>query len=340
MVLLKNHLFTFYFMKNLYFFLYLILLLASCKKEEIIPSNGFKLEIPKGFPQPSIPENNQPTAERVEFGKKLFFDPILSRDSTISCASCHLQDKKFTDGLAISIGIDDRIGIRNAPTLLNVAYLPTIFWDGGVPNLEQQVLAPIESHFEMDFNLPDVVARLNSIEEYKTLSLMAYDQLPSIFSVTRAIACFERTLYSGMSKYDDYTYNNNKNALSDAEKRGMELFFGEEGDCFHCHGSFLFTDNSFKNNGLYNIYSDSGRARITLNQDDVGLFKVPSLRNCEKTAPYMHDGSFATLEEVVEHYNSGGKKHPNQSSILRPLFLSQEEKSDLVAFLKSLTDEK
>jgi cytochrome c peroxidase len=215
-----------------------------------------------------------------------------------------------------------------------------MFWDGGVPNLEQQVLAPIESHFEMDFNLPDVVTRLNNIDDYKTLSMKAYNQMPSIFSVTRAIACFERTLFTGKSKYDDYTYYNNKNALSASEKRGMDLFFGEKGDCFHCHGTFLFTDNSFQNNGIYEYYADSGRARITLNQDDVGLFKVPSLRNCEKTAPYMHDGSFSTLEEVVEHYNSGGKSHRNKSSILRQLNLSAQDKQDLVAFLKALTDEK
>lgn len=327
-------------MKKLFLITLVFLSIMSCKKETQQIDSGYPLAIPKGFPKPAIPENNQPTADRIELGRRLFFDPILSRDSTISCSSCHFTDKKFTDGLAISIGIENRIGIRNAPSLLNVAYLPTMFWDGGVPNLEQQVLAPIESHFEMDFNLPDVVTRLNNIEEYKTLSLKAYDQLPSIFSVTRAIACFERTLYTGISKYDEYTYYNDKNALSAAEIRGMELFFGEKGDCFHCHGTFLFTDNSFQNNGIYDYYADSGRARITLNQDDVGLFKVPTLRNVEKTAPYMHDGSIATLEEVVEHYNSGGKSHPNKSSILRQLHLSTQEKQDLVAFLKALTDEK
>jgi cytochrome c peroxidase len=327
-------------MKKLSLVIFVLLSLASCKKDAITTDNGNPLAIPKGFPRPAIPENNQPTADRIELGRRLFFDPILSRDSTISCASCHFTDKKFTDGLPISIGIENRIGIRNAPSLLNVAYLPTMFWDGGVPNLEQQVLAPIESHFEMDFNLPDVVTRLNNIDAYKTLSMKAYGQLPSIFSVTRAIACFERTLFTGKSKYDDYTYYNNKNALSAAEIRGMELFFGEEGDCFHCHGTFLFTDNSFQNNGIYEYYADSGRARITLNQDDVGLFKVPSLRNCEKTAPYMHDGSFSTLEEVIEHYNSGGKSHRNKSSILRQLNLSIQDKQDLVAFLKALTDEK
>lgn len=327
-------------MKKLTLVIFIFLSLSSCKKEEQKVDNEFPLGIPKGFPKPAIPENNQPTADRIELGRRLFFDPILSRDSTISCASCHFTDKKFTDGLKISIGIVNRIGIRNAPSLLNAAYLTTMFWDGGVPNLEQQVLAPIESHFEMDFNLPDVVTRLNNIEEYKTLSMKAYNQMPSIFSVTRAIACFERTLFTGKSKYDEYTYYNNQNALLASEKKGMDLFFGEKGDCFHCHGTFLFTDNSFQNNGIYEYYADSGRARITLNQDDVGLFKVPSLRNCEKTAPYMHDGSFATLEEVVEHYNSGGKSHRNKSSILRQLNLSAQEKQDLVAFLKALTDEK
>lgn len=327
-------------MKNVYYLsIILLLIIVSCKKENV-SVDGYTLNIPKGFPQPSIPENNLPTTDRVELGRRLFFDPILSRDSTISCASCHHVDKKFTDGLPISRGIENRLGIRNAPSLLNVAYQPIMFWDGGVPNLEQQILAPIESHFEMDFNLPDVVTRLNNIEAYKSLSLKAYNQLPSIFSVTRAIACFERTLYSGTSKYDDYVYNNNKNALTASEINGMNIFLGEDGECFHCHGTYLFTDNSFKNNGIYLNYEDSGRARITQLTSDVGKFKVPSLRNVAKTAPYMHDGSFATLEEVVEHYNSGGKAHPNKSGLLLPLNLTTQEKTDLVNFLKALTDEK
>lgn len=327
-------------MKQLFIPIFILMFIASCKKTDTVVNNTTVLEIPKGFPLPNIPENNQPTAERIELGRRLFFDPILSRDSTISCASCHHTDKKFTDGLTVSVGIENRKGIRNAPSLLNAAYLTSMFWDGGVPNLEQQVLAPIESHFEMDFNLPEAVTRINKIEVYKDLSLKAYNQMPSIFSVTRAIACFERTLFTGKSKYDDYVYYNNTQALSASEKRGMDLFFGEKGDCFHCHTTFLFTDNSFQNNGVYEQYADSGRARITLNQEDVGLFKVPSLRNCEKTAPYMHDGSMATLEEVIEHYNSGGKIHRNKSAILRQLHLTNQDKQDLVAFLKALTDEK
>lgn len=289
---------------------------------------------------PAIPENNLPTADRIELGRQLFFDPVLSRDSSISCASCHHTDKKFTDGLPISRGIENRLGIRNAPSLLNVAYQPSMFWDGGVPNLEQQILAPIESHFEMDFNIIDVVKRLSYNENYKMLSLKAYNELPSIFTVTRAIACFERTLFTGTSKYDDYVYNNNKNALSASEINGMTIFFGEEGECFHCHSTFLFTDNTFKNNGIYLQYEDSGRARITGNVYDIGKFKVPSLRNVAMTAPYMHDGSITTLEEVIEHYNSGGKAHPNKSGLIVPLHLTAQEKTDLLNFLKALSDEK
>jgi cytochrome c peroxidase len=218
--------------------------------------------------------------------------------------------------------------------------LTTMFWDGGVPNLEQQVLAPIESHFEMDFNLPDVVTRLNNIEEYKTLSMKAYNQLPSIFSVHAPLLVLkEHSLQVNQSMMIIPT-TTIKMHFQHQKKEVWICFLEKKVIAFIVMVHFLFTDNSFQNNGIYEYYADSGRARITLNQDDVGLFKVPSLRNCEKTAPYMHDGSFATLEEVVEHYNSGGKSHRNKSSILRQLNLSAQEKQDLVAFLKALTDEK
>ena len=325
-------------MKKLFGFVLLVLLIVSCKKEDT-NTTTYPLAIPKGFPKPVIPSDNYPTEDRVEFGRRLFMDPVLSKDSSIACVSCHKLDMKFTDGLPVSIGIEGRNGIRNAPTILNSAYLNTTLWDGGVPNLEQQVLAPIENPNEMDFNLPEIVVRLNQIASYRELSMKAYGQLPSIYSITRAIACFERTLYTGISKYDRYTYYNDPNALNDTEKRGMTLFFNERGDCFHCHGGYNFTDHSFQNNGLYEYYADSGRARITLNDDDVGLFKVPSLRNVANTAPYMHDGSLATLEAVIEHYNSGGKYHRNKSSILYQMHLTVQEKADLVAFLKALSDE-
>lgn len=316
-----------------------IILLISCKKEDY-QAEEYTLNIPKGFPRPSIPIDNIPTEKKVALGKMLFFDPILSRDSTISCASCHFEDKKFTDGKTISIGIEGRKGIRNAPSLINAAYLPNMFWDGGVPSLEQQILAPIENVNEMDFNVPDVIKRLLNSEDYKQLFFEAFNKLPDIYTFTRAIASFERILYSGISPYDDYTYNHNHNALNASEIRGMEIFMGERGECFHCHGSYLFTDHSFANNGLYTFYADSGRARITLSPQDVGLFRVPSLRNIAHTAPYMHDGSLSTLEEVIEHYNSGGKEHINKSPIIKPLHLTPEEKLDLLAFLHALSDDK
>ncbi len=322
----------------------IVCLVYACKKDEPADDTDpgkqvITLTLPKGFPYPVIPSDNEPTQYRIDLGRKLFFDPILSRDSTISCSSCHLQNNYFQDGLPVAIGIDSLSGIRNSPSILNAAYLPYVFWDGGAPTLEQQVLAPIEAHNEMDFDVNMVVQRLKNNSEYVSMSQNAYDQEPTVFVLTRAIACFERTLFTGKSKFDDYQYYNNLSALNVSEKNGMDIFFGEKGECFHCHGEFNFTDNSFKNNGLYLNYVDSGRARITTLQTDVGKFKVPSLRNIEKTAPYMHDGSMATLETVVNHYNSGGQNHPNRSPLLLQLNLTQQEKTDLVNFLKALTDQ-
>ena len=318
-----------------------IIFFTSCKKDPIIEDTGnevITLQVPKGFPYPNIPSDNQPTQNRIDLGKKLFFDTILSRDSTISCSSCHHTDKKFTDGLQFSDGIDGNHTTRNSMTILNTAYQPYMFWDGGNPTLEQQVLAPIANPLEMDFDVNLVVARLNNHPEYPLLFEKAYKLPPSVYTLTRAIACYERTLFTGKSRYDEYLYDNNTTALTPSEISGKNIFFGEKGECFHCHNEYNFTDYSFKNNGLYLNYADSGRARITTLQSDVGKFKVPSLRNVELTAPYMHDGSKATLEDVIEHYNSGGQPHPNKSGLIQPLNLTPQEKQDLVNFLKTLTD--
>lgn len=319
----------------------LLLIVSSCKKDPSIEDSGndiITLQVPKGFPYPVIPSDNQPTQNKIDLGRKIFFDPILSRDSSISCSSCHHTDKKFTDGLQFSDGIDGNHTIRNAMTILNSAYQPYMFWDGGNPTLEQQVLAPIANPLEMDFDVNQVVTRMNNHPEYPMLFQKAYGQAPSVYTLTRAIACYERTLFTGFSRYDDYLYNNNTAALSQSEINGKNIFFGEKGECFHCHNEYNFTDYSFKNNGLYLQYADSGRARITGLSSDVGKFKVPSLRNVELTAPYMHDGSKATLEDVIEHYNSGGQPHPNKSGLIQPLNLTTQEKQDLINFLKSLTD--
>ena len=327
-------------------FLLFIFLLTSCKKKKDEVMNDMDegnkiitLSVPKTFPYPDIPSDNQPTKYRIELGRKLFFDPILSRDSTISCGSCHHEDKFFADNLKFSIGIENRLGERNAPSLLNIAYHPSLFWDGGNPTLEQQVLAPIDNHLEMDFDPNEVIKRLQKHPSYPALFKKAYDQEPSIYSMTRAIACFERTLFGASSKYDRFLVTRDSSVFTLSEKNGLNLFFGESGECFHCHQGFLLTDFSFRNNGLYMHYADSGRARITQALSDIGKFKIPSLRNIEKTAPYMHDGSMNTLEEVIEHYSIGGVNHPNKSVIIKPLNLTEQQKQELVSFLKTLTDE-
>ena len=325
-------------MKKFYPLFLVGILLSACQKDPLLGDAVIALPIPKGFPNPEIPSDNQPTLYRISLGKRLFNDPILSRDSTISCASCHFESLKFVDSLAFSKGIDNQNTMRNSMTILNVAYQPSLFWDGGVPTLEQQVLAPISNPLEMDFDVNLVVERLKNHPEYPALFEQAYGQGPSVYTLTRAIANFERTLYTGFSRYDDYLYNKNTAALTESEKRGMTLFFNEEGDCFHCHGGYNFTDFSFHNNGLYEFYSDSGRARITGNNQDVGKFKVPSLRNIAHTGPYMHDGSMKTLEEVVEHYSIGGKNHPNKSGMIVPKNFSTQDKADLVNFMKALSD--
>ena len=297
------------------------------------------MSLPKGFPYPNIPSDNRPTKNRIKLGEMLFLDPILSRDSTISCSSCHQSSKHFTDNLSVSVGIAGRTGQRNSISLFNVAYQPYLFWDGGNPTLEQQVLAPIDNHLEMDFDVNLIVEKLRKHPSYPLLFQKAYNQEPSVYTLTRAIACYERTLFSGSSRYDDYVMNKNTSALTASEINGMKIFFGEKGECFHCHQGFNLTDYSFRNNGLYLQYADSGRARITQLNSDIGKFKVPSLRNIEHTAPYMHDGSYVSLEDVIDHYVSGGVKHRNKSPVIQPLKLSAQEKTDLLNFLKSLSDQ-
>jgi cytochrome c peroxidase len=238
----------------------------------------------------------------------------------------------FSDLLSKSIGVNNLIGRRNAPTLANVAYLPYYTREGGVPSLEMQILVPIQEHDEFGHNIVDIVAELKNDNQLNDLSLKAYDRNLDAFVLTRAIATFERSIISGNSFYD-------RNELSESQKRGKQLFFSEKTNCSRCHGGFNFTNNEILNNGLYENYDDPGRFRLTGLESDRAKFKVPTLRNIEVTAPYMFDGSLATLEEVVDHYISGGKSHKNKSSLIAPLTLSETEKSDLVAFLKALTDQ-
>ena len=296
------------------------------------------LYVPSGFPEPPMPEDNQFTEARWKLGKKLFFDPVMSSDLSVSCASCHKPELAFTDGKRVSEGVALRPGTRNAPSLANVAYHPYYTREGGVPTLEMQILVPIQEHAEFDFNILLVADRLKQDSAYVQESWIAYGREPDPYVITRAIACFERTLISGESRYDEYV-RGNRFALNEKELRGMRLFFSDRLACSECHGGFNFTDYGFQNNGLYEQYEDPGRLRLTNKESDRALFKVPSLRNVAITAPYMHDGSVNNLESVVAHYNEGGKGHVHQSSLVHPLNLTASEQGALVAFLETLTDE-
>ncbi len=297
------------------------------------------LSVPVGFPQPNFPVDNETTPSRVALGKRLFFDSILSDDNTVSCASCHKQEFAFADNKPTSLGIRNQAGTRNTSSLANVAYHPYFLREGGVPTLEMQVEVPISEHNEFDSNLLEVADRMNKDSSYIVQSKAAYNRKPDYYVITRALACFERTLLSGNSGYDQFTYQGKTTALNSEEIAGKTLFFSERLGCGNCHGGFNLTSYSFENNGLYQYYKDPGRYRLTLNKKDSALFKVPSLRNVSITAPYMHDGSITSLEGVIEHYNSGGKPHAHKNPLVRPLNLSNQEKSNLIAFLKSLTDE-
>jgi cytochrome c peroxidase len=271
-------------------------------------------------------------------GKELFFDKRLSRNNDLSCATCHQPDKAFTDNLQFSFGDNNAIGTVNAPTLTNVGYHPYFNFNGGVVSLETQILVPIQEHNEFNTNILDIVAKLATDLTYEQLSQKAYNRPFDAFVLTRAVANFQRSLVSGNSRYDQH-FLQNKPILNESELRGYDLFFSDEAKCAQCHSGFNFTSYAFENNGLYEDYENIGRMAISFDENDRAKFKIPTLRNIALTAPYMHDGSFATLEEIVEHYNSGGAAHPNKSALLQPLNLTNQQKQDLVNFLKTLTDE-
>tara|TARA_B110000459_G_C16595185_1_gene488241 strand:+ start:307 stop:1275 length:969 start_codon:yes stop_codon:yes gene_type:complete len=300
-------------------------------------SDPYSLFIPKGFPTPFIPEDNQLSDSRVALGKKLFFDNMMSRDSSLSCASCHQPQFAFSDGRQKSVGIKGRQVSRNAPTLTNVAYQPYFLLDGLNPSLETQVKIPIHEHNEFDFHILLIAERMKQDSLYVSLSKDAYNNEPSPQVIAYAIACYERTLISGNSPYDQYFYQGNKTALNDSEIRGMNLFF-DDLYCASCHGGFNFSDSRLTNNGLYTNYTDQGRARLTKKTEDQAIFKTPTLRNIGFSAPYMHDGSFESLEQVIDHYSSGAKGHFNQDPLIQPFDISQDQKQDLIAFLIALND--
>ena len=320
----------------------LFLLMQGCswqQSPEVLQTDTpYNLEIPDYFPAMDIPPDNELTKDRVALGKRLFFEPLLSADSSISCGTCHIPSNAFAEPRAISAGVEGRVGLRNAPSLANVGWQQHMFWDGGKPTLEMQALAPLTTHEEMDLPIHFTIKRLQAHPEYTDMFRMAYDRDVDPFGLVRALAAFQRTLVSAGSSYDRYL-SGDDNALSSQAKQGMKLFFSEELNCGTCHSGPLLTSLGFEHNGLKENYSsDPGRMRVTANPSDEGFFKVPSLRNIAATGPYMHDGSLATLDEVIDHYALGGKGHPLKSPLVAGFELADTDKAALLAFLESLTD--
>lgn len=324
-------------MKRIFFIGLCCAVIFSCTKPEEDPQPLALMEVPSDFPAIDFPADNVFTQNRWALGKRLFYDPVMSVDSTISCASCHLLESAFANGDQLSEGVAGRLGDRNVTTLSNVAFHPYFTRDASVPTLEMQVLVPIQEHAEMDFNIVALADRLKSIPSYVEDSQLAYNQDPNPFVITRALANFERSFISANSPYD--RFNRGEGKLSDEVKRGEKLFNRGDLACAQCHSGFDFTSYEIANNGLYKEYEDEGRYRVTFDEADRAMFKIPSLRNIALTSPYMHDGSINTLSEVIDHYSTGGENHVNKDDRMKPFSLSPTEKSDLIAFLTSLTDE-
>jgi cytochrome c peroxidase len=318
---------------------------------EYVPT-PLALEIPILFEQkilpPIIPFSNPQTVEGVALGKKLFFDPILSGDNSQSCSSCHNPVNSFTDNSQFSAGVDGVLGNRNAMPLINLAFNYDDFfaWDGSEFGLESQALEPVENPIEMHNTWEQAVQNLQATSDYPELFQRAFgNNTITKELVTKAIAQFERTLISGNSKFDRYLLGNE--TLTDQELNGFNVFMDEtKGDCFHCHGSNnnpLWTDNKFHNNGLDAIFSDLGLGSVTGDPSDNGKFKSPTIRNLAFTAPYMHDGRFNTLDEVINHYSEGLQNSPTIDPLMKKVAeggvqITIEEKADLKAFLLTLSD--
>jgi cytochrome c peroxidase len=303
---------------------------------------------PLGLPPVPTPADNPPTEETIALGRRLYYDPALSLDGTISCASCHAPQLGFADNVAFSKGVGGKLGGRNAPTVINSAYNTLQFWDGRAPSLEKQAEGPMANPVEMAHTLNGVAQRVSADSQYRDLFREAWgtDQI-TIDLVTKSIASFERTVLSGDSPFDRYFYLHDATALSPAAQRGLLVFMNpRKGNCAVCHSigkdSSLFTDNKFHNIGVgldrNGDLKDLGRYDQTRSEADRGAFKTPTLRNIAQTAPYMHDGSLKTLKEVIDHYVGGGSSNPHLDKEIHALdFLTFQERADLLAFLNSLT---
>ena len=313
------------------------LLLISCSKEIFNSFQGFQK--PAHFPEPVYRfEDNEMTEARFVLGRKLFYEPRLSRNNTISCGSCHIQSSAFTQhGHDVSHGIDDRLGTRNSPPIMNLAWMPTFFWDGGVFDLDLQPIVPITNHVEMDETVENVLQKLRAHPDYPALYRKAFgDTAINTVRTMKAMSQFMLMCVSANSKYDSVRLNKGA-SFTESEAYGYTLF---KQKCAGCHTEPLFSDFSFRSNGIaIGLNNDYGRYLVTLNEQDRYRFKVPSLRNIEFTAPYMHDGRFITLDAVLEHYRNGVQATPNLDPLLAAgIAMTNNEKADLLAFLKTLTD--
>ncbi len=285
-----------------------------------------------------IPTDNPLSADRAALGKRLFFDKALSRDRSISCATCHDPAHAFTDDRATAVGVFGRKGPRRVPKLVNRGYGRSFFWDGRIATLEEQALQPIQNELEMDMTLEDAVQRLRDSGVYSAEFLKTFRREINADDLGKALAGYVRTIVSGDSPYDRYM-NGSRKALPPEARRGLEIFRGK-GNCGACHIGPNLTDELFHNTGVGwqdGKFTDPGRFEVSGEQGDLGAFKTPTLREAAAAAPYMHDGSLATLEDVIEHYDQGGKRNPHLDSEMEPLELSKEEKQALLAFLKSLS---
>jgi cytochrome c peroxidase len=326
----------------------------------------FDWKLPKGFPRPAVPADNPMTIAKVELGRYLFYDKRISVNRKASCATCHRQDLAFTDGRARAEGTTGQLHPRSSMSLVNVAYAPLLTWaNPALDSLEEQAMTPMLGEDPIELGLKgheqEFLASLRNDPVYQRLFPAAFPgpgDVVTLQNVTRAIAAFERTIISMRSPYDRYRWGGDSSAISDSAKRGALIFSSSErGGCFQCHGGWNFSAIRFDGghdredpggplDGFFNTGVSSflppnrGLYERTLRPEDIGKFRAPTLRNVAVTAPYMHDGSIATLEGVVDHYAAGGRlSHPNKSRILRPFTLSENDKRDLIEFLKSLTDE-
>ena len=304
-------------------------------------------QLPKGFPKPYVPPDNPMSSEKVELGRYLFYDVRMSLNGKTSCATCHRQELAFTDGRPGAVGSTGEKHTRSSMGLVNIAYAGALTWNNPtIKSLEEQALVPMFGEHPVELGLPkggpEFLALLRSDPRYRTLVEAAFPTESDPFTIAnavKAIACFERTIISARSPYDRYHYYREEDAVSEAAKRGEILFFDSRHSCFRCHGGFLFSDAT--------VTAENPAREIEFHNDglaidkpeDAGKFKTPTLRNIAITAPYMHDGRFATLDTVLTHYASAGTDNPNKDHLVHGFQLSPGDRADLIAFLQSLTDE-